>query len=413
MTKKTQIAVSCGVFALLGVGTVATVYQTRRANESARARLTYQADGYGTFAPKSAPAAPVRAASKPSVTPSPAASVAPVASATPVSDLLLARSAYASGDFKAAEVAAKKVIADARASNRKSAIKRSVSVASAQHIMAFSAARQGDLNTARERFAEAREEAEALPKASPSPPTPGEAPQPTLAEDSAYQHAACTMGLGDNAGAERELVQFMRDFPESPLVHGAMRRIAKMHGGDIPKDVEAVWKSARVIQRKTQEKRERLAAMCGPEVVEELLRQNGKTVSVESLAKEMNTDGTGSTFAAMQKAMRNHGFDNAQGVRLTPKGLKQQELPVIALIQPGHFVLVEKIDSNGAITFWDSSERFGSASTQDKKRTASAREWQQIWSGTALTTARMVGRKSVSGNDAGEKMKSENGKQTL
>ncbi|MBC7808954.1 MAG: hypothetical protein H7145_22705, partial [Akkermansiaceae bacterium] len=309
--------------------------------------------------------------------------------------IAVARSAYARGDYKAAESAAKRVVAGARTGGRERPVLGSVSVASARHIMAFAAARQGDLKTARIRFAEAREEAEALPpQASPSPVAPGESPQPTLAEDSAYQHAACTMGLGDKAGAERELVQFVRDFPESPLVHGAMRRIARLHGGDIPKDAEAVWKEAQAVQRKSQEERDRQAAMCGPEAVAELLRRRGEVIPLETLAGEIGTAGNGSSFAAMQRVMRGHGFPEARGVRLTAEGLRRQVLPVVALVQPGHFVLVEKIAPGGSVTIWDSSDTFippGEATARSKTRVVPAGEWQRIWTNTALTTAPVVG----------------------
>lgn len=407
MTRNIKIAASCGVIALLGVGTLATVYQTRRANEAARARLTYQADGYGGFTPKSDTVPMTRPVAKTTVAPSPApTTTAPNPTLAPA--LIAARTAYAKGDYKAAETSAKEVVASAPKQKR-----ASVAVASAEHLMAFAAARQGDLKTARQRFAQARKDAETLPKASPSPTAPGELPQPSLAEDSAYQHAACTMGLGDKAGAERELVQFMRDFPESPLVHGAMRRIAKMHGGDIPKDVEVVWNSAQAIQRKSQEKRERDAAMCGPETVAELLKRQGKMISVESLAKEMKTNGNGSSLAAMQKVMQARGFASAQGVQLTQKGLEQQSLPVVTLVQPGHFVLVEKIDaSTGTITIWDNSGTTGQG-VPSYSRAVSAADWKLMWSGVALTTKQVVNLTKQTVKARAMEATSEGGKQTL
>lgn len=391
MTRNSKIALVSGVVAVLGVGTVASIYQAQRANEAARARLTYQADGYGGFTPgnhtegKGTP--PLVAPTK--AIPAPVATSSPV-NRTPTTGIALARTAYAKGDYKAAETAAKEVVASAPKQGR-----ASVAVASAQHLMAFVAARQGDLKTARQRFAEARKDAETLPKTASAPTAPpGEMPQPTLAEDSAYQHAACTMGLGDKAGAERELVQFMRDFPESPLVHGAMRRIAKLHGGDIPKEAEAVWKSAQSIQHKSQEKSERDAAMCAPECLAELLKRRGKGVSVETLAQEMKTGGDGTSAAKLQEVMQAHGFDDAQGVRLTWAGLKEQPLPLVALVSPGHFVLVDKIGSDDSVTIWDSSPLYPVPGTTAQKtvstrQTLSATQWKQIWQGIALTTAKV------------------------
>ncbi len=374
--------------------------------QAARERLTYRADGYGGFRPSggigngSAPS--MRGAS-----PSPTATAKPqLPKPAAPQALALARTAYASGDYRTAEAVATKVIAAAARTESIKAVAGSapvagasaapdgVSVASARHLMAFAAARRGDLKTARTRFARAREDAEALPKSSPSPPPLGEMPQPTLAEDAAYQHAACTMGLGDKAGAERELVQFVRDFPESPLVHGAMRRIARLHGGDIPKDAEAVWKSAQAIQRKHQEERDRAAAMCGPESLAYVLPllpppsplphrnerggegTRGRDATalpsgspslipmregaggreqreiIESLAREMKTGADGTTLSALVGTAKLHGFPGARGVRLSEAGLKKQALPLIALVAPGHFVVVSGVSASG-VTVWD------------------------------------------------------------
>lgn len=340
---------------------------------AARARLTYHADGYGSFAkPKnSVPSAPAVKQSL-VITPSPAPTAIPPA-------LTTARAAYASGHYKAAEAAAKQVIASAPKTGHPT-----VAVASARHLLAFTAARQGDLKTARIRFAAAQRDAAALPAPSPTPPAPGSTPEPTLVEDSAYQHAVCTMALGDKAGAEREFVQFMRDYPDSPLVHGSMRRIARMHGGDIPKNVESVWRGAMAIAEQHVKQRERDLSLCGPECLSELLKRQGKTVAVEALAREMKTDENGSSVAALQAAFRRHGFDAAQGVRLTMPGLHEQSLPVVALIQPGHFVLVDAVAGDGAVTVWDGDNRDGAT------RTIPAAQWQQEWQGVALTTTTVL-----------------------
>jgi len=178
------------------------------------------------------------------------------------------------------------------------------------------------------------------------------------------------MGLGDQAGAETEFVQFVRDFPESPLVHSVMLRIGRLHGGDIPKDAEAVWKVAQAKQQTAQAERERQAALCAPECLAHLL----PGVPVETLAKEMATDGRGTSVWSFVATAHRHGFAGAQGVRLTEAGLRKQTLPVVALVAPGHFVVVNKITDNG-LTVWDGGTGAGTS------RVVPWDKWRQLWQG--------------------------------
>ena len=56
-------------------------------------------------------------------------------------------------------------------------------------------------------------------------------------------HSRGLRKLGEKAEAKSEYVQLMRDYPESPLVHGAIKRIAWLNGGNFSKDAEEVWKA--------------------------------------------------------------------------------------------------------------------------------------------------------------------------
>src|SRR5207248_8661380 len=96
---------------------------------------------------------------------------------------------------------------------------------------------------------------------------------PTLEEDAAYQHAVLTAAIEGPAKGEAEYCAFMRSYPESPLVHAAVKRIGRLHGGDIPPPAEAVWKQAMRVAQARQKERDRLAALCGPECLAELLRR--------------------------------------------------------------------------------------------------------------------------------------------
>lgn len=288
-------------------------------------------------------------------------------------------------------------------------VTRRKDVLRARQVLAFSAARRNDMKRAREQFALVRTEAASAAKAIPevaARPISTDGPAATLEENAAYQHAVCTAALGDKAGAEKEWVAFMRTYPESPLVHASVKRIARLHGGDIPKEAEDAWKQAMATARDRETERQRLASLCGPECLAELLKRQGKddagessAVSVERLAQEMKTSPEGTTLAAMADAAQKHGFPEATGYALTAKGLAAQQLPVIVLIAPGHYVLVEKISADGAVTFWDPNgggrqnlpvDSLPLEAAQPVTQTVTAAQWEQVWKGITLILHRQA-----------------------
>ena len=54
-------------------------------------------------------------------------------------------------------------------------------------------------------------------------------------------------------------------------------------------------------------------------------------------------------------AARKRGF-TAKGLMLTQKGLSEQKLPLIAVVFPGHYVIVESVKPD-RITVWEPGER--------------------------------------------------------
>ena len=193
----------------------------------------------------------------------------------------------------------------------------------------------------------------------------------------------------------------MRDYPQSNLVHAAVKRIGRMHGGDVPKDAEGLWKQAMTVQKTADEKDKREQSRCGPECLAELLKRGevgkkssredaktqrelpqGRVEDVETLAAEMHTSGEGSSIAAMRETAAKHGL-KLQGVSLTTKGLARQKLPLIALIAPGHYVLVDSIALSG-LTVWDPDAKGVGVSG---RRAYTAGEWEKAWNGVALRAA--------------------------
>ena len=59
---------------------------------------------------------------------------------------------------------------------------------------------------------------------------------------------------------------------------------------------------------------------------------------------------------------------------MTMAGLRSQKLPVVALVAPGHFVLVEAMDEkDGGVRLWDPQSGAGAA------KQVSGAEWPKLW----------------------------------
>lgn len=287
------------------------------------------------------------------------------------------QAAYRAGDYAKVEVEAQKTLVAVTAHSPVTERRVAVQV---RKVQAFAAARRKDLGLARERFALLRQEAARLPDHGAVQVTPGEGPHATLEEDAAYQHAVCTTALGDKAAGEAEYLAFIRAYPESPLVSGCIKRIMRMHGGDIPKEAGAVWRGAMKTAQARGAERERQASLCGPESLAYLLADGSVpgAAHLASLAKEMHTDQFGTSIGAVEEAARRHGYLKAQAAQMTPEGLRNQlsKGPVIALLMTEHFVTVLRVNESGVVTAWDANAK---GLHQPGERTFLASEWEQAW----------------------------------
>lgn len=293
----------------------------------------------------------------------------------PDAPMLPAMDAYNAGRYYEAENDATAIV-QAKA-NATAPSERTVA-ARAEYVLAFSAARRKDFRLARERFNRLRKQAGGLPDHGKSQ-AEIEQNQPTLEEEGAYQYAVCTEALGDKKASEREHLAFMRRYPESPLVHAAVLRIGRFHGGNIPPAAEAIWKEAMAKARALAEAKQREHSMCAPECLAEMLRRRDEPTDVHDLAKEMCTSAEGTTLAALATAAKKRGFA-ARGLALTAKGLARQKLPVIALLTPGHFVLLESFTPTG-VTIWDPSVGGVGKGARHNMTTA---QWNEAWHGITL-----------------------------
>lgn len=380
--------VAAVVVTLASLGGAVTLLSARYHRAAAP---VYSAEGFGGYV--AAPQPLPQRTSKPAAGNRPASGlpgVVPVATVATAVTPRAVQDAYSAGRYRDAEALATQVIASAAAvaqpkANDAAAPRSSRrDAARARQIQAFAAARRHDLPLARARFALLKKEAAALPDGGrPQTPTPvGEAPGPTLEESAAYQHAVCTGALGDKAGAEAEYVAFLKAYPDSPLLHAAVKRIARLHGGDVPHVAEAAWKRAMAVQQGHEQARQREASLCAPECLAELLRRRGDTTAadVAQLAREMQTSDQGTSLRALADVAERHGL-RARGLRLSHQGLLGQKLPAIALIVPGHFVLVERAHPL-RVWVWDPD---ANGPGKPGTRQFSRREWANVWGGVALT----------------------------
>jgi len=393
LQNKNKLGIAAASVAALGLA--GGLWWHGQPRHAAHARMVYSVDGYGGFVP--APVAP-----RPAV--KAAGPNAPVTASVPSEQA--AEAAYAAGRYQDVESAAAQVL---RQAAQQPTLPHRQAAAHAGSLLAYAAARRHDLPLARVRFAAAQKEAARLPDKGKPKPMLGQREPATLEEDDAFQHAVCTGALGNTAAdkraAEGEYVAFMRRFPASPLLPAAVKRIARMYGGNIPPADEAVWQGAMQIAQKQQKARMREASLCGPECLAELLRRHGQSAAahdektpdkkmadkkmadlVHALAQEMKTSDRGTSLAALASAATHHGFA-VQGLALTQAGLMQtlaeRRQPVIAFIFPGHYVLVEAASAAG-VHVWDPD---ANGIGRGGRREVAAATWQQEWRGVTLVLA--------------------------
>jgi len=368
--------------AFLATGLAVWLHHPQAGNQPTLTKVVYSPSGFGGYV----------AAAPPRKAPGPAPTNTPALTAE------TAQASYNSGEYRQAEQQAQQVITAAYRSPDIIHLRQAVQ---ARSVLAYSAARTHNLPLARQRFAELEDAAAVLPDRGKQQAQLGET-APTLTEEGAYEHAVCTAALGDQKGAEAEYLELMKRYPDSPLVQAAIKRIAWIHHGDIPKDAQLVWKQAMNTAQGHQKEQQTEASLCGPECLAELLRRRTFTEkrrdspprhqihqdsprkanddeTVKTLSAELKTDENGTSLEALASVARRHGF-RPRGLALTQAGLLKQPLPAIALVSPGHYVLVEAAN-NAAVTTWDpDAQGIG----KPAKRSVPVGEWGRMWGGYTL-----------------------------
>ena len=287
-----------------------------------------------------------------------------------------AKRAYKEGRYRDAETLARETIALYGDSSDLALRKEAVM---ARLTLGYAIAGRKEFREAREAFLETKRAASELPDHGALTPALGEV-RANLEEEASFQAVVCTGAMGEKREAMTEYSEFLEEYPDSILIHAAIKRVTFLNGGDIPPGAEKLWLKAMEKQKALKKQQDRKDAMCAPACLAELLRRKGKPVSIEALAKEMKTDENGTSLSALSDAAKKKGF-HPQGLQVTEAGLRKQPLPAIAFVGPGHFVLVEKLTQD-RIYVWDPGMKEGGPpAAMDYSLSA----WKQRWSGVLLT----------------------------
>jgi tetratricopeptide (TPR) repeat protein len=157
----------------------------------------------------------------------------------------------------------------------------------------------------------------------------------TWSEQGAYQAAICAYQLNPQQGIQ-QMIRFIEEHPNSPLVIGAYKRILRWTNEKPPAAAQRAWEKA---QAAHQERLKRAAA-CGPKALAYLLTHEfALPTDWQTLMKECGTGIDGTSLWALAQAARKRGF-SAVGLEVSREGLLQQEPPFIVWNPLGHYVAV-------------------------------------------------------------------------
>lgn len=173
-----------------------------------------------------------------------------------------------------------------------------------------------------------------------------------IPDQGAYQAAATFMVEDNEEAARQAFKEFIKDYPLSPLVHGAWKRLGQMRGGQTTPEEDALLHQA-VSKREAHIKFE--MSVCGPKCIEFLLPRLGlRPLTYKEIASDAGTNETGTTLAGMQRALDQYGV-KASGYQLNRADLGKLKCPAIVLKQNHFLVALEALGD--AITIYDTTTK--------------------------------------------------------
>jgi len=157
----------------------------------------------------------------------------------------------------------------------------------------------------------------------------------TWSEQGAYQAAICAYQLDPQQGIE-QMIRFIEEHPDSPLVIGAYKRILRWTNEKPPVAAQHAWQQAQAAQKERMKR----AAACGPKALAYVLKHEfGIDARWQALMKECGTELEGTSLWALAQAARKRGL-SAVGLEVSHKGLLEQEPPFLVWNPIGHYVAV-------------------------------------------------------------------------
>jgi len=157
----------------------------------------------------------------------------------------------------------------------------------------------------------------------------------TWSEQGAYQAAICAYQLDPEQGIQ-QMVRFMEEHPDSPLVYGAYKRILRWTNEKPPAAAQRAWEKVQIAQRE----RLKRSAACGPKALAYLLTHEfAQPTDWQQLMQECETGIEGTSLWALAEAARKRGL-SAVGLAVSRKGLLEQSPPFIVWNPMGHYVAV-------------------------------------------------------------------------
>ncbi len=211
-------------------------------------------------------------------------------------------------------------------------------VAAARLRVGYLAARQSDFAKARTVFLQAAEKYK------------GEGAMGAdfggLKDQAAYQAGVCLMAEKKSEEALEAFQAFIRDYPLSPLVHAAHRRL-EMLAPESQEEHDALLQKAVA----AQEKHIRFeTSVCGPKVIAYILEKQGKEKpDYKEIAKLCGTTGDGTTLEGMRKGIRALGLESF-GYELNREDFLKLKAPAI-LLRGDHYVALVSLTADYAVVY--------------------------------------------------------------
>ncbi|HMS54112.1 MAG TPA: cysteine peptidase family C39 domain-containing protein [Fimbriimonadaceae bacterium] len=211
-------------------------------------------------------------------------------------------------------------------------------VGQARIRLAYKAAKEGDVRGAREAF---------LKTASTYRGTGVMSPEFGGVADGAAYQAAATFNLeGDADRAIVAFKNFMVEYPLSPLVYGAHKRLLKMDPSKSDEYDALLTKCAKEQSDKSETDR----VTCGPKCLIRLAEIKGKKpLPYDQLAQICRTDKAGTTMAGMREGLSALGF-RAFGYRLNKRDLSKL-IPPALILQGEHYLVLTGRTPTGYLVF--------------------------------------------------------------